>query len=133
MTAVADEQSISVDVPRLERVASRTLEELGLQGELSIALVEPETIAEMKGRWYGEHVATDVLAFPLSQPLVGEVVICPAVAQRQARGLGLPLDDEMAHLLVHGILHLAGRHHDDPYEETGMAQEERRLLEAVRT
>lgn len=129
--AVADEQSVPIDVSKLETVATHVLDKLSLSGELSIALVEPDAIAEMKGRWYGEHAVTDVLSFPMSPPLIGEVIICPAVARRQARGLGIDLDDEMAHLLVHGILHLAGRDHDDARSEIAMAAEERALLDGV--
>jgi probable rRNA maturation factor len=64
--------------------------------------------------------------------MLGDVVICVEVAERQARGLGRATQDEVEQLLVHGILHLAGRDHEDVAGERAMAREESRLLKAWR-
>lgn len=135
--AVADEQDLPVDAASLRHFAVAALRALGVpeSTELSIALVSPEAIADLKGRYYGEAAATDVLSFPMDGPegpVIGDVVICPAVARRQARGLGRTYEEEMALLLVHGILHLAGRDHATASDEIEMRREERRILaEAV--
>jgi probable rRNA maturation factor len=63
--------------------------------------------------------------------VLGDVVLCPAVAEAQARTLGRRIDHELAHLLVHGILHLLGREHGDPLSERAMAREERQILSAL--
>jgi probable rRNA maturation factor len=134
---VADEQDLPVDAASLRHFAITALGALDIPAtsELSIALVSPETIADLKGRYYGEAAPTDVLSFPMDGPegpVIGDVVICPSVARRQARGLGRTYEEEMALLLVHGILHLAGRDHATPEEEIAMRREERRILgEAV--
>jgi probable rRNA maturation factor len=131
--AVADEQDLPVDAASLRHFALAALRTLDIpsDAELSIALVSPEAIADLKGRYYGEAVTTDVLSFPMDGPegpVIGDVVICPAVARRQARGLGRTFQEEMALLLVHGILHLVGRDHATPEDEIAMRNEERRIL-----
>jgi probable rRNA maturation factor len=138
--ALVDEQDQPVDVAALERLAERALDAAAVPAghSLSVALVDRARIAELKGRYYGERRATDVLAFPMD-PLdapapatLGDVVICVEVAERQARGLGLSPQAEIEHLLVHGILHLAGFDHGDAAGERAMAREEERILRLVR-
>lgn len=133
---VADEQDRLVDVDSLVSFAQRALDAVGIppSHSLSIGLVDRAAIADLKGRYYGERRATDVLSFPMD-PLdapgpasLGDVVICVSVAERHARTLGLRLQAELENLVVHGILHLAGRDHADPVSELAMAREERRIL-----
>jgi probable rRNA maturation factor len=137
--SVTDEQERAVDITALERVAGVALDAAGIRGghSLSVALVDRARIAELKGRYYGERRATDVLSFsmdPLDAPapaILGDVVICVDVAARQARALGRTTQTECEYLLVHGILHLAGRDHADPAAEIAMAREESRILRAA--
>lgn len=134
--SVADEQDRPVDLQSLERLARYALDALGVpeSHSLSIALVSPGRMADLKHRFLGERRVTDVLSFPMDPPdapgpaVLGDVVICPEVAERQARPLGRRVSDEIAQLLVHGILHLFGRDHADMAGERSMAAEERRLL-----
>ena len=138
---VVDEQDVGVDPRWLHRLASRALQALGVPDEaaLSMTLVDRARIAELKHEALGERAATDVLSFPLDDlddpmpgpVMLGDVVICPAVALRQARALGRSLEAELAQLLVHGILHLLGRDHPDARSERAMAAEERALLGAI--
>ena len=65
--------------------------------------------------------------------LLGDVVVCPAVAERQAPDHAGTYDDEMALLIVHGILHLLGMDHEDDGEAAAMEQHERELLERFHT
>ena len=138
--SLVDEQNRPVDVAALERLAERALDSAQVPAghSLSVALVDRARITELKGRYYGERRATDVLAFPMD-PLdapapatLGDVVICVEVAERQARGLGLTPQAEIEHLLVHGVLHLAGFDHEDTDGEREMAREERRILKLAR-
>ena len=96
---------------------------------------EPE-MAELNRDHLGGDGPTDVLAFPVDDPsevpeglpvLLGDVVICPAVATRQATGGGL--EAELSLLLVHGILHLLGHDHAEPDERSAMQETERRVLD----
>jgi len=136
---LADEQERPVDTRSLVRVATRALDEAGIPAghSLSIALVSVERITDLKGRFYGEPRSTDVLSFPMdpldapAPAMLGDVVLCVDVAAEQAAGLGRSTQDELEYLLVHGILHLAGRDHETPADEVAMAREERRILRAT--
>jgi len=153
----ADEQKDEpVETMRWVRLAREVLEAEGLHGEveLSMLFVDEEAIADLNERFLGEEGPTDVLAFPMDEhpteggrspdsggtgpgvtpepaeaPLMlGDVVLCPSVAKRNAEAAAKPYDDEVALLVVHGILHLLGMDHADPDEATAMRQRERDLL-----
>ena len=136
-----DEQHVPVDVPLLRRVGTHALEQLGVPdgAALAVTLVEAARMAELKMRALGERSPTDVLAFPMDDvedpmpgPLVlGDVVLCPEVAEAQARAAGHPLGDELSLLLVHGILHCLGRDHATPEEEKAMFAEQSEILTAA--
>ncbi|MFN2615283.1 MAG: rRNA maturation RNase YbeY [Actinomycetota bacterium] len=137
---VADDQSsVPVDAGWIRALAERTLRALGIGGALSITLVEPGAMAELKERALGVREPTDVLAWPMDivEPspgpfVIGDVVLCPSVAADQARAAGKPFEDELALLLVHGILHCASRDHAEPDQERAMFAEQDELLAAVR-
>ena len=122
-----------VDRKRLRRRALRALDALCHRAsELSIALVDDAEMAALNRRWRRRRGPTDVLAFPQSDgPLLGDVVIGVETASRQARRLGRRLDDEVARLLVHGVLHLLGHDHMRVAERRAMRAEERRLCRAI--
>ncbi len=123
---------------------SRALRMLRASGsadsELSIALIDDETILELNADHRGIARPTDVLSFSLLEgafaehrgALLGDVVIGLETAARQARDAHRSLDDEVARLLIHGTLHLLGHDHEEPEEERVMRAEERRLWWAMR-
>jgi probable rRNA maturation factor len=130
----------AVDRRLLRRRADRILAALGCpEAELSIALVGDAEIAALNGRFRGRPRPTDVLSFSLLEgshaerrgALLGDVVIGLEVAGRQARRRRASLDDEVARLLVHGVLHLLGHDHEDAGEAARMRAEERRLRRAL--
>lgn len=131
-----------VDRALLRRRSRAVLRELGCRGaELSVALVDDETIAELNARFRRAPRPTDVLSFSLLDgvhterrgKLLGDVVIGLETAARQARRAGRRLDDEVAKLLVHGVLHLLGHDHERAEEARAMRSEERRILRALRS
>ena len=136
-----DEQHVPIDVSALERVVVRALEQLSVPAgaALAITFVAPPRMAELKEQALGERAPTDVLAFPMDDPndpmpgplVLGDVAICPEVAAEQARAAGHSLDDELAMLLVHGILHCLGRDHATPEEEASMFGEQAEILAAA--
>jgi probable rRNA maturation factor len=143
---VDDEQAVPVDVSFLRALAARALETLAVPANaaLAVTLVDTGRMAELKEEALGlepgeQRAPTDVLAFPMDDPanpmpgpfVVGDVVICPEVAGEQARSAGHSLNDELALLLVHGILHCLGRDHATPAEERAMFAEQADLLLAV--
>jgi probable rRNA maturation factor len=131
----------TVDRRLLRSRAARVLRALSrTRSELSIALVDDATIADMNARYRGGSGATDVLSFSLvegehadySGNLLGDVVISVETAARRARRAHRGLDAEVARLLIHGTLHLLGHDHETDDEARTMRAEERRLWRAIR-
>ncbi len=108
--------------------------------ELSVALVDDAAMTRINAAWRGHESVTDVLAFSLATgehtefrgELLGDVVIAPMVAARQAIELGHSLDEEMLRLLIHGVLHLLGHDHVQEEEARVMQAREREIRQAVR-
>lgn len=110
------------------------------QTDLSILLVGTEVMTELHVQWMDEPGPTDVLSFPMDElrpgldgevtpaGLLGDVVLCPDVAARQAREAGHSTMEELLLLTTHGILHLLGYDHEEPEEEKEMFALQRQLL-----
>jgi probable rRNA maturation factor len=153
----ADEQdAVPVEVERWVALAERVLAAEGVRGdaELSLLFVGDDVMTVLNRRFMDADGPTDVLAFPIDDPidagrwpdagttgpdrdgpdprelplLLGDVVVCPGVAQQQAHDHGQSLDDELALLVVHGVLHVLGHDHASPEEEAAMKAKERELL-----
>lgn len=130
-----------VDRALLRRRARQILRALDRSdAELSVALVDDETIEALNARYRDRRRPTDVLSFSLLDgvhserrgALLGDVVIGLETAQRQARRGRRSLEDEVVRLLIHGVLHLLGHDHERPDEASAMRSEERRVLRALR-
>ena len=122
MILVADLQdAIPLPVEKLKRLARRVIagEKLGA-GDLSVAFVDRATMRRVNRRFLKHDFDTDVLAFPLDDGLIGEIVISPGYAKREADRRGIPVAEEVARYLVHGILHLAGYDDRDPKAKAKM-------------
>jgi len=155
---VADEQAERpVDTLRWVRLAEAVLNEEGVRGdaELSMLFVDEAAMSDLNKRFLGKDGPTDVLAFPIDEEVVesgrspdsggpgpgylptepselptllGDLVICPLVAARNAPEHAGTYDDEIALLIVHGILHLMGSDHVEEEEAEAMERRERELL-----
>jgi probable rRNA maturation factor len=155
----ANEQSDrDVDVAYLGKLAKATLDAQGVRGdaELSVLFVDEHAIAALNERFLGQAGATDVLSFPIEDELMisgrmpdaggtgpgweppsaesaptllGDVVICPEVAFRNAPEHAGTYEDELALLLVHGILHLLGMDHETDRDAEIMEAREQELLD----
>jgi probable rRNA maturation factor len=124
-----------IDVARWERLALDCLADEGAVGELTVSFVDRDEIAALNAEHMGVDGPTDVLSFPLDdepQPgvptLLGDVVISPAVAADQATAHAGTVDDELALLCVHGILHVLGHDHATAEETRTMRSRELDLL-----
>lgn len=161
--AVDEQDDQPVDVARWVRLAEQVLEAEGIRraSELSLIFVDEASMGDLNLRHMGSQGPTDVLAFPIDDDglergrwpdngttgpdrppvdlddvpmLLGDVVVCPSVAARQApehaggAHHGGTLEDELALLVVHGILHVLGMDHATPDEEAEMQGKERALL-----
>jgi probable rRNA maturation factor len=139
---VANESGVEVDVEGLAALARYVLDALQIhpQSELSVVLVDEEAMTALHVRWMDEPGPTDVMAFPMDElrsprddaepepGLLGDVVICPQVAQRQAVVARHAVADELDLLCTHGILHLLGHDHYEPDEQREMFGLQARLL-----
>ncbi|MDX1468710.1 MAG: rRNA maturation RNase YbeY [Acidimicrobiia bacterium] len=145
---LADEQSESLDLASLRRLAELVLDEEGFppDTQLTVLLVDDEEIAIYNSRFLDRRGPTDVLAFPvehllpgivpehdpLGPPLIiGDVIISPAYVRRQAAQHGVGFESEMSLMVTHGILHLLGYTHDNDGDAERMEQRERELLSRV--
>ncbi len=87
---------------------------------MTIAFVSDRAMRDLNRRWRGKRGTTDVLSFPAAQDeferqagaTLGDVIISVERAERQAREHGLSLDDEIAQLILHGLIHLCGYDHE---------------------
>lgn len=139
---ITNETDAEVDERRLQKLATYVLDQLHVHpdAELAIILVEFGPMEELHVQWMDEPGPTDVLSFPMdelrpgavdrpSDPgLLGDIVICPAVAEAQAEKAGHSTMEEILLLATHGILHLLGFDHAQPEEERVMFGLQRDLL-----
>ena len=129
--AVLDEVGhAGLDTKRASRLFAAALSILGLDleqiGEVSVALVDPETIRALNFEFRDRDEPTDVLSFEVDGPygeMVGEVVICPSCAHH-----GMSVDE----LVVHGALHLGGMEHGEDFGASEMARLQRAVMEELR-
>jgi probable rRNA maturation factor len=136
----------------------RVLQRFGADVEMSLLFVDEDTIADLNERFLGATGPTDVLAFPMDEDLppggrqpdqggrgpgapsdpgdppalLGDVVVCPAVANRQAIEHGVQSVDEIALLVVHGVLHLLDYDHAETDDAAVMRRREQELLARFR-
>ncbi|HLU41504.1 MAG TPA: rRNA maturation RNase YbeY [Microthrixaceae bacterium] len=139
---VLDESGQAVDATGLARLARFVMDRMRVhpQAELCIKAVDEATIAELNEQWMDKEGPTDVLAFPMDElrpglvneepeeGVLGDLVLCPAVAAKQAETAGHAVADEIDLLTVHGILHLLGYDHAEPDEHREMFGLQARLL-----
>jgi probable rRNA maturation factor len=136
-----------VDLGRVERLARHVLDQMGVHPlvELSIRLVDVDAMSALHEHFMNEPGPTDVLAFPMDElhdqrddgddtdappTLLGDVVLCPSVAEAQARTAGHSTEDELHLLCTHGVLHLLGYDHGEPQEEREMFGLQTQLLQS---
>jgi probable rRNA maturation factor len=110
-----------------------------VRGELTVRIVDEAESAALNSRYRGKRGPTNVLSFagerlPAGKgelPPLGDLVICAAVVQREAREQGKAAPAHWAHMLIHGVLHLKGYDHEAPAEAARMEARERKLLAAL--
>src|SRR3990170_2629276 len=140
LVSIAETFVNAVSDERLAAIAQRVLEAEGADAcELSIAVTDDETVRALNREYAGEDEVTDVLSFsqregeefvapPEGAPPLGEVVIAYPQAARQAGERGGAATEEVARLLVHGVLHLLGYDHAEPEEARRMREREEALV-----
>lgn len=142
---VSNESGIEVPEADLVDVAQFALGKLDVHpgAELSMLIVDLETMSDLHVRWMDLPGPTDVMSFPMDElepggrpdspepgpSMLGDIVLCPEFAAEQAKAAGHSLEHELALLTVHGVLHLLGYDHAEPEEEKEMFALQNSLLE----
>ena len=131
---ILNESGRDLDEKRLARLSRFVMDRMRVHplAELCIKAVDEPTIAELNQHWMEKEGPTDVLAVPmdelrpglvnedLEEGVLGDLVLCPDVAERQGRTAGHGTEAEIELLTVHGILHLLGYDHAEPEEHREM-------------
>lgn len=131
---IANESGQDVDEARIHRLVSFALDYLHVsaEAEIGVTFVDEAAMEELHVRWMDEAGPTDVLSFPMDElrpgapdkptppGQLGDIVVCPQVAELQAEKAGHPTIEEIMLLTVHGMLHLLGFDHAEPDEERQM-------------
>jgi probable rRNA maturation factor len=139
---VNNETEYEVDEKALVDLSRFVLDALRIHShaELSVILVDAKAMEQLHLQWMDEPGPTDVLSFPMDElrpteegeepapGLLGDVVLCPEVAEKQAAKAGRSTEEELHVLTVHGILHLLGYDHGDVEEERKMFTLQSRLF-----
>ena len=143
---IDDTETAWIDLQRVSAITAFVLDRMRLDPEctVSIAFVDEDRMSELHRQWMDEPGPTDVMSFPMDdllpgspegpRPLgiLGDIVLCPSVAERQAEQAGHAPEDEVDLLLVHGMLHLLGHDHAEPEEHRVMFDLQGNLLEVWR-
>jgi probable rRNA maturation factor len=139
----SDEQSeVPIDADRWAGLAEAVLALEGRAGELTLTFVDREEMRALNGEHMGVDESTDVLSFPLDAGtadelapgvpvLLGDVVVCPGVAADAAPHHAGTVDDELALMVVHGVLHVLGHDHVERDETARMRGRELELLQVL--
>lgn len=139
---ILNETDAEVDERELLECARFVLAQMHVHpaAELCVRLVDEAAMATLHVQWMDLEGPTDVMSFPMDElrpgrdgaptpaGTLGDVVICPTVAQAQAEAGGHAVADEYLLLLVHGMLHLLGYDHGEPEEKVEMFALQRTLL-----
>jgi len=137
-----DESGTDLDLEPYVAVAAHAMRWMRVhpEAELSVTAVDEAAMAELNGRWMDKEGPTDVLAFPMDElrpgdgveGVLGDLVLCPAVAAQQAGEAGHEVRAELELLTVHGVLHLLGYDHAEPDEHREMFGLQDEILAAWR-
>lgn len=144
MIEVNDESGFepAVDTGEISELATWVLNEMRVhpQAELNVVLVDESTMADLHVQWLNLEGPTDVMSFPMDElrpappgvdpqeGILGDIVVCPSVAARQAHEAGHATMEEVLLLVTHGILHLLGYDHAELEERKEMFELQRHLL-----
>jgi probable rRNA maturation factor len=120
----------------VRRVVQSVLRAERREALISVTFLGRDSMRRLNAEHKGHDRPTDVLTFPLADPAgwtIGDVYVCPWVAQREASARGIPLRQELIRLVIHGTLHALGRSHPEGPERTrsAMWRRQEKYVEAL--
>jgi probable rRNA maturation factor len=108
--------------------AAETTDATAGPGELAILLCDDAAMRDLNTRWRGKRQPTNVLSFPAAAGTLGDIAIAYETTAHEAHAAGKPFADHLAHLAVHGFLHLLGYDHQSDAEASAMERLEASIL-----
>ena len=141
---VNNETDYDVDLKDVNALAESVMRAMFLhpETEVSIVFIDEDAMSALHVEWMDLEGPTDVMSFPMDElrpgtagapgenGILGDIVICPSVAEAQAKAGGHSTHDEILLLTTHGLLHLMGFDHMEPAEKEEMFALQRKLLES---
>jgi probable rRNA maturation factor len=125
MSLDVDVATLNVRAPlaraAIAQIARGTLRAEGVSDALiSVTLVDVATITRLNRKHLGHAGATDVISFHFnrikrSDPVIGDVYICPTIARRNAAERSAGVREEVTRLVIHGVLHVLGHDHPEDH------------------
>jgi len=115
--------------------AEQALDEPYTEAEITLRIVDEEEGLALNKAWRKKESATNVLSFPVGETLeqapnlLGDIVICAPIVEREAKEQGKSIDAHWAHLIIHGVLHLQGYDHESEQQASVMETKEILILE----
>ena len=115
--------------------AEQALDEPYTEAEITLRIVDEEEGLALNKAWRKKESATNVLSFPVGETLeqapnlLGDIVICAPIVEREAKEQGKSIDAHWAHLIIHGVLHLQGYDHESEQQASVMEAKEILILD----
>jgi probable rRNA maturation factor len=125
------------DQEQIQRWVDAALESFNQDTEIVVRIVDEEESAELNAQYRHKKGPTNILSFPVDVPegielnLLGDLVICAPILEKEAFEQHKPLTDHWAHIIVHGVLHLLGYDHIDDDEAELMESKEITILNTL--
>ena len=133
----------SQDAKFVRKVIRGTLRKMGEKGRISVGVVfvSKNRIQEINRKYRGKNNATDVLSFPVAEQFIisgkdekclGEIVVCLPIVKKHAQKIGVTFNRELAHILIHGTLHLLVHEHNKSDKDAEkMHRKEEEIMDAI--
>ncbi|BCD68002.1 rRNA maturation RNase YbeY [Nitratiruptor sp. YY09-18] len=125
MIEIDNRTKTAIDSNIIEKIANSLTDK-----DIELLIVDKNTIQQLNATYRNKNAPTDVLSFPLAQTpgsMLGSIVICADVAESVAKRYGHTLQEEIALLFLHGLLHLLGFDHE--IDQGQMRQKEQEIIE----
>lgn len=131
---IANESGVALDEADIRSLVVYGMDRMKVhpQADVAVVFVDEPAMEQLHIQWMGEEGPTDVLSFPMdelrpgrdgdisAEGILGDIVVCPSVAAKQAEAAGHSLQHEVQMLTIHGLLHLLGFDHAEPDDEAEM-------------
>jgi len=146
MIDVDNSSNFSIDEVSVKNYTKQMLQilKVNTKSDVSILFVNEDEMTKQHVRWMNESGPTDVMSFPMDdivlqdsklrkkQAILGDIIICPAVALKDAREQGINPAYHLVFLLTHGVLHLLGQDHQEASQRVVMQKREQGIMNSLR-